>query len=84
MLMVLNASRKTLEICVFSITCNELADAIEAAAHPADGKSLYFVARGDGSHVFSNTLAEHNRAVRAFQLKRRSDYRSSPAPESAQ
>lgn len=59
-------------------------EAIEAAVHPADGKSLYFVARGDGSHVFSNTLAEHNRAVRAFQLKRRSDYRSSPAPESAQ
>lgn len=59
-------------------------EAIEAAVHPADGKSLYFVAKGDGSHVFSNSLAEHNRAVRAYQLQRRQDYRSSPAPEAAQ
>ena len=54
-------------------------EAIRAALHPADGDSLYFVARGDGSHVFSRTLDEHNRAVREFQLKRREDYRSSPA-----
>jgi len=44
--------------------------AIEAALHPADGKDLYFVARGDGSHVFSSTLEEHNRAVACYQLKR--------------
>ncbi|WP_177410180.1 endolytic transglycosylase MltG [Pseudomonas sp. LFM046] len=56
-------------------------EAIHAALHPADGKSLYFVARGDGSHVFSETLGEHNQAVRDFQLKRRSDYRSSPTPQ---
>ncbi|WP_120993977.1 endolytic transglycosylase MltG [Stutzerimonas urumqiensis] len=54
--------------------------AIHAALHPADGESLYFVARGDGSHVFSATLREHNRAVRQFQLNRRADYRSSPPP----
>ncbi len=53
-------------------------DAIYAALHPAPGKALYFVARGDGSHQFSETLAEHNRAVKNFQLRRRSDYRSSP------
>ena len=51
--------------------------AIHAALHPKPGKSLYFVAKGDGSHQFSDTLEEHNRAVRQFQLKRREDYRSS-------
>ncbi|MBD9424513.1 endolytic transglycosylase MltG [Pseudomonas sp. PDM15] len=55
-------------------------EAIHAALNPVPGKSLYFVARGDGSHVFSETLEQHNRAVREYQLKRRNDYRSSPAP----
>jgi len=55
-------------------------EAINAALHPVAGKSLYFVARGDGSHVFSNSLEAHNRAVREYQLNRRADYRSSPAP----
>lgn len=41
---------------------------LEAAVHPADGKSLYFVARKDGSHVFSETLEAHNAAVRKYQL----------------
>jgi UPF0755 protein len=36
--------------------------AIDAALAPADVDYLYFVARPDGSHVFSRTLAEHNRA----------------------
>ncbi|WP_417567050.1 endolytic transglycosylase MltG [Marinobacter sp.] len=56
-------------------------DSIHAALHPDDGDALYFVARGDGSHKFSRTLTEHQKAVRAFQLNRRQDYRSSPAPE---
>jgi UPF0755 protein len=55
-------------------------EAINAALHPVAGKSLYFVARGDGSHVFSDNLEAHNRAVREYQLTRREDYRSSPAP----
>jgi len=53
-------------------------EAIHAALNPKEGNSLYFVAKGDGSHHFSSTLNEHNRAVREYQLKRRSDYRSSP------
>ncbi|MCV6613153.1 MAG: endolytic transglycosylase MltG [Amphritea sp.] len=53
-------------------------EAIHAALHPNDGKALYFVAKGDGSHQFSATLQQHNAAVRKYQLKRRSDYKSSP------
>jgi peptidoglycan lytic transglycosylase G len=42
--------------------------AIEASLHPEPGDSLFFVARGDGSHQFSKTLEEHNRAVQQYQL----------------
>ena len=45
-------------------------DAILAALHPADGEELFFVARGDGSHHFSSTLEQHNRAVDKYQRKR--------------
>jgi UPF0755 protein len=58
-------------------------EAIHAALNPVPGNSLYFVARGDGSHEFSDDLDAHNNAVREFQLKRRADYRSSPAPITA-
>lgn len=44
-------------------------ESIDAVLHPAAGNALYFVSRGDGSHVFSATLEEHNRAVRRYQLK---------------
>jgi UPF0755 protein len=45
-------------------------DAILAVLHPADGQELFFVARGDGSHHFSSTLEQHNRAVDKYQRKR--------------
>ncbi len=38
-----------------------------AAVQPAPSRALYFVARGDGSSQFSNTLDEHNRAVNKYQ-----------------
>jgi len=55
--------------------------ALMAAVRPAQGSALYFVARGDGSHQFSTTLAEHETAVRQYQLTRRKDYRSTPRPD---
>ncbi|MDX1465460.1 MAG: endolytic transglycosylase MltG, partial [Halomonas sp.] len=40
--------------------------ALEAAVQPAEGETLYFVARGDGTHHFSRTLREHNNAVNRY------------------
>ncbi len=42
---------------------------LEAAVKPADVKYLYFVSRNDGSHVFAETLQEHNRNVYEWQVK---------------
>jgi len=44
--------------------------ALRAAAQPSDSKALYFVARGDGSSAFSDSLTEHNRAVNRYQRGR--------------
>jgi UPF0755 protein len=41
--------------------------AIDASLHPDQSENLYFVARGDGTHYFSSTLEEHNRAVAQYQ-----------------
>ena len=41
---------------------------LKAALYPADTRYLYFVAKPDKSHYFSTTLAEHNRAVKKYQL----------------
>ena len=44
--------------------------ALHAAANPVTSKALYFVARGDGTHEFTTTLKDHNRAVQRYQLHR--------------
>ena len=43
---------------------------IQAAINPEEGNSLYFVAKGDGTHHFSDTLKEHNQAVKKYQLNK--------------
>jgi UPF0755 protein len=45
-------------------------EAILAVLEPARTKELYFVSRNDGSHEFSETLADHNRAVNRYQRRR--------------
>ena len=42
---------------------------LRAAVEPADVPHLYFVSRNDGSHVFADTLREHNRNVREYQIE---------------
>ena len=42
---------------------------LQAAARPADGVALYFVADGSGGHTFSDTLAEHQAAVKRLMGK---------------
>ena len=49
---------------------NPGAESIKAALYPAKTNLLYFVAKFDKTHQFSATLADHNRAVRKYQLKR--------------
>ncbi len=46
-------------------------EALNAVLHPEKGDSLYFVARGDGTHVFSATLKDHNVAVDEFQRNKK-------------
>ena len=42
---------------------SEEAASLEAALYPADTSYYYYVARSDGSHIFSKTLDEHNAAI---------------------
>ncbi len=51
--------------------CMPGAPAVIAALHPAAGKSLYFVARGDGTHVFSETLRQQDAAIDRYILHRK-------------
>lgn len=54
---------------------------LEAAVKPVLNGDIFFVAKGNGYHVFSKNLADHERAVREYQLRRQEEYRSSPACE---
>lgn len=45
-------------------------DSIKAVLYPEEGDYLYFVSKNDGTHHFSKTLSEHNRAVYQYQLKK--------------
>jgi UPF0755 protein len=47
--------------------CSPGAQALRAVLFPSETNYLYFVSKNDGTHYFSKSLQEHNRAVRKFQ-----------------
>lgn len=47
--------------------CNPSVSSIKAALHPAEVPFLYFVSKNDGTHIFSEKLEDHNRAVKTYQ-----------------
>ena len=54
--------------------CNPGVDAIEAVLHPISSKELYFVAHGDGTHMFANNLWQHNINVKKWKKIRKEKY----------
>ncbi len=52
--------------------CNPGKESITAVLHPADAPYYYFVSKNDGTHHFSTTLKEHNRAVHKYQRSKTS------------
>jgi len=55
----------------FGPIANPGEESIKAVLDPADTDYLYFVSKNNGSHHFSKTLREHNRAVKIYQKKGR-------------
>jgi UPF0755 protein len=51
--------------------CNPGKEALDAVLHPATTKHVYFVSKNNGTHHFSTTLREHNRAVQKYQRKKK-------------
>ena len=51
--------------------CNPGRSALKAALNPASTKYLYFVADGDGGHIFSETLDQHNRVIYRMKQENR-------------
>ena len=62
--------------------CNPGRAAIEAVLNPADTKELFFVADGNGGHVFAETLKDHNANVQKWRATER-DMRAKAAPRCA-
>jgi len=61
--------------------CNPGKDSIAAVLAPEQSEDLYFVATGKGGHVFSSSIAEHQRNVIAYRaLERMKEGASAPAP----
>lgn len=56
------------------------AASIEATLHPADSDALYFVATGNGGHKFTNSLNEHNQAVKEYLSVMRQKKAQTPPP----
>lgn len=54
--------------------------ALAAVKNPTDTKALYFVSRNDGTHVFSTTLRDHERAVTQYQRRGRPPATPLPGP----
>jgi UPF0755 protein len=55
-------------------------DSIKAVLEPTESNYLFFVSKNDGTHQFSATLAEHNRAVAQYQKKGQAQKKADPAP----
>jgi len=53
---------------------------LQASLHPAESRELYFVSKNDGSHQFSETLAEHERWVNLYQRHRSAVAQAAPSP----